>query len=214
MLSVVKQTYLDLSVFQSFHSRRFIVLSLILLAANALFFYAVTDLNNLVAEMSEDGLIENVQLLYLALAAVAFLIGGLRAEGPARMFAVGMAVLMVIFFFRELEVEPTGPLSSYFKSHAFRWHEAALVIAFAGVYIFRRAYYVRPVLQFVFSRKAWPFYLAAALIVLGEVFEKMHGFAYNEFAEEVLESLSYLLLLCLGMRSIVAPQSQSASSLS
>lgn len=99
---------------------------------NTLFFYLVTDLNNLVVEMGEEGLLENLQLVYLALAALAFLIGGLRSEGPARMFAIGMCMLMLIFFFRELEVEPNGPVSSYIKSHAFRWHEAVLVIGFAA----------------------------------------------------------------------------------
>lgn len=179
------------------------MLSMALLVVNALFFYLMTDLNNLVVEMSESGLVENLQLVYLGLAAIAFLLGGLQAERAARMFAIGMCVLMLVFFFRELEIEPTGLVSSYIKSHAFRWHEAVVVIGFAAVYIFRHSDYVRPVLTFIFSRKAWPFYLAAALILLGEIFEKMHGFAYNEFVEEVLESLSYFLLLCLGIRSII-----------
>ncbi|MBX8800408.1 hypothetical protein [Pseudochrobactrum asaccharolyticum] len=198
-------------MFPSFSSRGFISLTIGLLLINALFFYLVTDLNNLAVEMGEEGLLENLQLIYLGLAALAFLIGGLRSEGPARMFAIGMCLLMLIFFFRELEVEPTGPVSGYIKSHAFRWHEAILVIGFAAVYIFLHSAYVRPVLQFVFSRKAWPFYLAAALILFGEVFEKMDGFAYNEFFEEVLESLSYFMLLCLGVRSIVAAPAQKQS---
>ncbi len=191
-------------MFQSYTSRGFIWLSIVLLLANTVIFYCVTDLNNLAVEMGEDGLLENLQLVYLGLAALAFLIAGLRDEGPERMFAIGMCVLMLIFFFRELEVEPNGPVTGYIKSHAFRWHEAIVVIAFAAIYIFRHTDYVRPVFAFVLSRKAWPFYLAAALILLGEVFEKMHGFAYNEFFEEVLESLSYFLLLCLGVRSIIA----------
>jgi hypothetical protein len=198
-------------VFPSFSSRGFISLTIGLLLINALFFYLVTDLNNLAVEMGEEGLLENLQLIYLGLAALAFLIGGLRSEGPARMFAIGMCLLMLIFFFRELEVEPTGPVSGYIKSHAFRWHEAILVIGFAAVYIFLHSAYVRPVLQFVFSRKAWPFYLAAALILFGEVFENMDGFAYNVFFEEVLESLSYFMLLCLGVRSIVAAPAQKQS---
>ena len=191
-------------MFPSYSSRGFISLTMALLLINALFFYLVTDLNNLVVEMGEEGLLENLQLVYLGLAALAFLIGGLRSEGPARMFAIGMCLLMLIFFFREFEVEPTGPVSSYIKSHAFRWHEAVVVVAIAAVYIFRHSDYVRPALKFVFSRQAWPFYMAAALILLGEVFEKMHGYAYNEFVEEVLESLSYFMLLCLGIRSILA----------
>lgn len=190
-------------MFQSYTSRGFIIMSMVLLLANALFFYFITDMNNLVVEMGEDGLLENLQLIYLGLAALAFLIGGLRTEGPARMFAIGMCVLMLIFFFRELEVEPTGAISSYFKSHAFRWHEAVLVIGFAALYIFRNPHYVRPVIAFVLSRKAWPFYLAAVLILFGEVFEKMHNLSYNEFLEEALESLSYFLLLCLGVQSII-----------
>ena len=198
-------------MFPSYSSRGFISLTIVLLLVNALFFYLVTDLNNLVVEMGEEGLLENLQLVYLALAALAFLIGGLRTEGPARMFAIGMCMLMLIFFFRELEVEPTGPVSSYLKSHAFRWHEAVLVIGFAAIYIFRHSGYVRPVLQFVFSRKAWPFYMAAVLILFGEVFEKMHDYAYNEFWEEVFESLSYFMLLCLGIRSILAAPAQKQS---
>lgn len=200
----MEQFYPDSSVFQSYTSRGFILLSLVLLLANALFFYLITDMNNLVVEMGEDGLLENLQLIYLGLAALAFLIGGLRVQGPARMFAIGMCVLMLIFFFRELEVEPTGLITGYFNSHGFRWHEAILVIGFAAVYIFRKPNYVRPVVAFVLSRKAWPFYLAAALILLGEVFEKMHGLSYNEFVEEVMESMSYFLLLCLGVQSILA----------
>lgn len=195
-------------MFPSYSSRGFIGLTIVLLLLNAVLFYLVTDLNNLAIEMGEEGLLENLQLIYLGLAALAFLIGGLRSEGPARMFAIGMCLLMLIFFFREFEIEPTGPVSSYIKSRAFRWHEAIVVIGFAAIYIFRRTHYVRPALQFVFSRKAWPFYMAAGLILLGEVFEKMDSFAYHEFFEEVLESLSYFTLLCLGIRSILAAPAQ------
>lgn len=191
-------------MFQSYSSRGFITLSLALILVNALFFYLITDLNHLTVEMGEDGLLENIQLVYLGLAALAFLIGGLRTQGPERMFAIGMCLLMMIFFFREIEVEPIGPISSYFKSRAFRWHETIFVIGFAAIYIFKHSDYVRPAINFVVSRKAWPFYLAAALVLLGEVFEKMHGFAYNEFVEEVIESSSYLLLLCLAVRSALS----------
>lgn len=191
-------------MFPSYSSRRFIGLTISLLLINAIFFYLVTDLNNLAVEMGEEGLLENLQLVYLGLAALAFLIGGLRSEGPARMFAIGMCLLMLVFFFREFEIEPTGPISSYIKSRAFRLHEAIFVIGFAAIYIFRHTDYVRPAMKFVFSRHAWPFYMAAVLIFFGEFFEKMDGYAYNEFVEEVLESLSYFTLLCLGIRSIIA----------
>lgn len=197
-------------MFPSYSSRSFTSVTVVLLLLNALFLYLITDLNNLEVEMAETGFVENLQLVYLGLAAIAFLIGGLRVEGPARMFAIGMSVLMWIFFFREFEIEPTGPVSGYIKSHTFRWHEAIVVVAIAGIYIFRRAQYVRPVIEFVLSRKAWPFYLAAVLILTGEVFEKMHGFTYNEFFEEVLESLSYFMLLCLGVRSIFAQPDEAA----
>lgn len=197
-------------MFPSYSSRSFTSVTVVLLLLNALFLYLITDLNNLEVEMAETGFVENLQLVYLGLAAIAFLIGGLRVEGPARMFAIGMSVLMWIFFFREFEIEPTGPVSGYIKSHSFRWHEAIVVVAIAAIYIFRRAQYVRPVIEFVLSRKAWPFYLAAVLILTGEVFEKMHGFTYNEFFEEVLESLSYFMLLCLGVRSIFAQPDEAA----
>ncbi|MBK3745937.1 hypothetical protein G3A39_43095 [Paraburkholderia aspalathi] len=197
-------------MFQSYSSRGFILLTIALLVVNALFFYFVTDMNNLAVEMGEEGLLENLQLVYLGLGAFAFLFGGMRLQGPARMFAIGMCLLMLIFFLRELEIAPTDAVSDYLNTAAFRWHETFVVVGIAAIYIFRRSEYVLPVLRFVFSLKAWPFYLAAALVLLGEVFEKMHGFAYNEFIEEVLESLSYFLLLCLGVQSILSARKKPA----
>lgn len=194
-----------------FYSRRFILLSLLVLLLNAAFFLLVTDFSHLAEAMSEQGLIENIQLLYLGLAALGFFIGALRLRAEPRMFLTGMAVLMLVFFFRELEVEPVGGVSSYLKSRAFRWHEAFVVLLIAGTYIFSKKQYLRAVIGFIFSRAAWPFYLAAGFVLLGEVFEKMYGFSYHEFAEEMLESLSYLLLLCLAVHAALLPSHKAAT---
>lgn len=191
-------------MFQTYASRKLAVLSLLLLTIYSLFLLWMTDLNNLAAEMAEDGLIETQQLLVLAAAALAFFLGGMRSHEAPRMFAVGLCVLILVFFFRELEVEPTGPLSSYLKSRAFRWHEAFIVGLIATIYIRRHSDYVRPVMQFIFSRQAWLFHLSAALVIFGEVFEKMHGFVYHQLVEEIMESQSYLLLLCLGICSLLS----------
>ncbi|MGU3574852.1 hypothetical protein ACLBWZ_04945 [Brucellaceae bacterium C25G] len=154
--------------------------------------------------MSEDGLLEQLQNVYLALAVIAFLIAGLRHKNETRMFYIGMSWLMVLFFFRELEIKPVGPISSYFDSHAFRWHEGIVTIIFAGIYIWLRPQFIKPIAQYVFSAKCWPYYLAAFLLIMGEVFEKyLHQLYYNQFFEEMSECLGYIILLALAVRAII-----------
>lgn len=98
-------------------SRLFIFSTCLLMLVNIIFFYSILDPENLDFQMSEEGLLERVQNLYLALAAFGFFIGGLKHKAESRMFYIAMSWLMVLFFFREMVLEPEGPISSYIRSH-------------------------------------------------------------------------------------------------
>ncbi|MFK4823995.1 hypothetical protein ACI0FM_04240 [Paenochrobactrum sp. BZR 588] len=192
----------------SYPSRQFILITFVLMLVNAIFFYSILDPENIDFQMSEEGLLEQVQNVYLALAAVAFLIGGLRHHAEKRMFYIAMSWLMVLFFFREMVVEPHGPISSYIHSHQFRWHEAIVTVIFAAIYVWRCPSYVKPVMQYVLSPKCWPYYFAAFLLVMGEVFERQTQWYYNQFFEELSECLGYVILLVLGVCSILSAKAQ------
>lgn len=183
-------------------SRNFVLITGLFMLVNAIFFYAILDPQNIDFQMSEEGLLEQVQNVYLALAAVAFLIGGIRHNAEKRMFYIAMSWLMVLFFFREMVLEPNGPVSSYIHSHQFRWHEAILTVILAGAYIWMRSSYVKPIVQYVLSPKCWLYYFAAFLLVMGEVFERQNQWYYNQFFEEISECLGYVVLLALAVRSI------------
>lgn len=170
---------------------------------NVLFFTYMLDPENIDFQMSEEGLLERVQNIYLALAAIAFLIGGLRHQRQERMFYIGMSLLMALFFFRELVVEPQGMITTYIHSHQFRWHEAIFTIAFAGLYVWFRPSYVKPIIHYVLSPKCWPFYVAAILMVMGEFFERQTKLPFYQFYEEMSECLGYVILLVLGLRSMI-----------
>lgn len=189
-------------------SRNFVLITGLFMLVNAIFFYAILDPQNIDFQMSEEGLLEQMQNVYLALAAVAFLIGGLKHKAEKRMFYIAMSWLMVLFFFREMVLEPHGPISSYIHSHQFRWHEAILTVIFAGAYVWMRPAYVKPIVQYVLSPKCWLYYFAAFLLVMGEVFERQTQWYYNQFFEELSECLGYVILLSLGVRSILTAKAE------
>lgn len=183
-------------------SRGFITRALLAMLVSSALLLIISGYYELKYYTSEAGPVEILQECYLGLAAIGFLIGGLRHRAETRMFLIGMAVLMVVFLLRELDLEPVGVITTYMDSRYFRLHETIVVIIIAGVYIFMRPNYLKSIFKFLASKQASLFYLAAALAVLGEIFEKMRGFPLNELFEEVFEAASYLLLLCLALRSM------------
>ena len=169
------------------------------LAINALYFWMTINPADVSVSLDESGPIETVQLVYLTGAFLLFLAAAAILSGAERMFCVAMAMLGFIFFFRELEVDKVGPISTYFESKSHRVHETILIVVIATVYLILRWRLVGDVTRFVFSKSAWPFYVAALLLLIGAVFDILHGSVPNQIKEEIFECSSYLALLLIAM---------------
>lgn len=148
---------------------------------------------------SEDGLLEQLQNILLLLATLVFAIRAYRSHTVDRAICVGAALLCILFFFREAEFPPDAPFAAYLSSRAFRWHEALVIFAIVVPYAALRWRLAPYLIRYVASRQAWPFYLAAILLVIGYWFDKF-GSRYmdlyaSRFWEELAESVAYCLLV-------------------
>jgi hypothetical protein len=176
---------------------RFALFLFFFLAINALYFWMRINPADVSVSLDESGPIETVQLVYLAGAFFLFLAAAALLSGAERMFCVAVAMLCFIFFFRELEMDKVGPISGYLESKAHRVHETILVALVAIVYLVLRWRLAGGVFRFVFSKAAWPFYVAALLLLAGAIFDIVHGSVPNQIKEEIFECSSYLALLLI-----------------
>ncbi len=169
------------------------------LVINALYFWLTINPADVSVSLDESGPIETVQLIYLAGAALLFLAAAALLSIAERMFCIGLAMLSLVFFFRELEVEKVGPFGTYLESKSFRIHETIAIAAVAILYLVLRWRLIGDVARFVFNKSAWPFYVAALLLLLGAIFEIFHGPVPNQIKEEIAECSSYLALLLIAV---------------
>lgn len=173
------------------------LLLLLALIVNIGYFAWAINPADVSVSLDESGAIETFQLAYLAGAAVLFFAAGMMRARASRMFCIGMAVLCTVFFFRELEIDKIGPITGYLNSKIFRVHEAILVVGLALAYLVFRWQFVGEVARFVFSKAAWPFYVAAVFLLIGAYCDTQHGTVAMQIKEEIFESASYLSLLVI-----------------
>ncbi len=172
--------------------------ALLLLAAlilNIGYFAFTIDPSDVSVSLDESGAIETFQLAYIAGAIALFFIAGMLQHKAGRMFSIGMAVLGIVFFLRELEVDRVGPITTYVNSKVFRVHEAIVIIGVACVYLAFRWRMVGEIARFVLSKSAWPFYVAAIFLLIGAYCDSQHGTVAMQIKEEIAESASYLALM-------------------
>lgn len=174
--------------------------------SNALYFWLTIDPVDVSVSLDESGIIETVQLVYLAGGSLLFFFAAATLSGAERMFCVAIAILCLVFLLRELEIASAGPFTAYLESKSFRIHETLLVAGVAISYMVFRWDLIDDVLRFVFSKSAWPFYLAGILLSAGAIFDMLHGSVPNQIKEEILECSCYLaLLLIAGAISVQQP---------
>lgn len=176
---------------------KFALFLFILLAINALYFWLRIDPLDVSVSLDESGPIETVQLVYLAAGALLFFAAAVTLSGAERMFCVAMAMLCLVFFLREMEIDDAGPIAAYLESKLLRTHEALVVAAVTIVYLVFRWSLIGGVVRFVLSKSAWPFYVAAVLLLVGGIFDVFHGPVPNQIKEEIFECSSYLALLLI-----------------
>jgi hypothetical protein len=173
----------------------FALLLFVALVFNIGYFAFTIDPRDVSVSLDESGAIETFQLAYIAGAIALFFIAGLLQHKAGRMFCMGLAVLCIVFFLRELEVSRVGPITTYMNSKIFRVHEAIVIIAVACIYLAFRWRTVGDITRFVFSTAAWPFYVAAIFLLIGAYCDSQHGTVSMQIKEEIAESASYLTLM-------------------
>jgi len=176
---------------------KFALFLFVLLISNALYFWLTIDPVDVSVSLDESGLIETVQLVYLATAALLFFFAAATLSGAERMFCVAIAILCLVFFLREFEAASSGPFTAYLESRSLRIHETLLVAGIGISYMALRWNLMDNVVRFAFSRAAWPFYVAGILLLAGAIFDIFHGSVPNQIKEEILECSCYLALLLI-----------------
>lgn len=154
---------------------------------------------------AEEGPLETIQEWFLAAAFLFLAASALKQpRGAARLASICGAILVAIFFFRELEPVGQGPIATYFQSGAFRLHETIAIALLALAIIPTGIRFVPEIARWVFSRSSWPFLLAGACVLVGEWLDGHHVFFGIEWLpraiEETFETFAYAVILACSQR--------------
>jgi len=164
-------------------------------------FSALAWRSGLAAVSRENGPMENTQLVGLAMAILAFAAVAVRTRDAERMVATGMAVLCMIFLWRELDFRSFGPRSwmAFFHTRTFKLAFGAAITAGMTIYWLRRRDLLPTVFRYSFSRQSWPLWLGGFLLIVGEASEyiakKHYHHAIFVFLEELAENWGFAALL-------------------
>jgi hypothetical protein len=145
----------------------------------------------------ENGPMEHMSELLLLAAAYYFGRAAINSTDADRMAALGAMTLSLLFFFRELELPVTGPITAYLDSNTFRWHETIVVLAVFIPYFAMRWRLIPEILRFLLTSHVLPFIGVLAFLLCGDLFDQIKPAAENinlfMFIEEMFEFVAYTL---------------------
>ncbi len=146
---------------------------------------------------SENGPVENLQLLFLAVAAVVF--GGLafRLTHAARLVALGAGALCLQFFFREFRTPIPNPILEFLSSSQFLALLAAALGALILIQIYLNWAHIPALITWLVRFEWWPFLLGGILLVVSDLFEKTH----LELVEEMIELNASVVFAIIAARA-------------
>lgn len=199
-------------------NRRFWLVAGVLLLVVPVAATLLTGTIGLEATGRESGPLELTQEVSLVLAALFYAAAAVRQQQAERMASVGAGIVAIVFFLRELELPATGPVTAYLDSSRFRWHEAAIVVAIAVIYLALRWRLLPVFVRYLRELRAWPFVLVAALLLAGTLLDGRHwlwGIAFlPTVIEESFETAAYLVFLLTSLhvyRHATADRAEPAS---
>ncbi|MCB1490153.1 MAG: hypothetical protein KDJ88_22170 [Bauldia sp.] len=131
----------------------------------------------------EDGPIETVQLIMLALAGGGFLVLIPRLRHGARIVVSGAAAICIMFFFREFETPVHNAVLDFMSHDGFLWILAAALGVFLAIQIHLNWAHVPAFLGWLVRLEWWPWIVGGSILLISSVFEAMH----MEVIEELLE---------------------------
>ncbi|AKJ29381.1 hypothetical protein [Caldimonas brevitalea] len=165
------------------------------------------DLTHLFAE---DGTLEMLEAAVLAVACVVFLVGAARRPQPQRLILLFLALLMLAFSLRELDVERfdvpelVKQLGAGKGRNVLLGSGLALIVGYASL---RFGLYWRAGFGFLHTTAGKLLLWGGAFVVLGELFEKYFLVPHHVLFEESFELLGYCLIVLCGVAAQLVPTS-------
>ncbi|MGQ9425269.1 hypothetical protein ACXYTJ_05975 [Gilvimarinus sp. F26214L] len=150
----------------------------------------------------ENGLLENLQALFITMAALAFLLSMFLQTEVERLINAGCILLCGIFLLREVDLERIFPGTmlatlGHGTGRALLLGSAALALAVLALR--RLEYYLLALPRFLNSRAGRLLGLAGLALVAGQVFEELSGLPHNVFWEECAELMGYFFVALSGL---------------
>lgn len=180
---------------------KFKLLSFLILGSifilNLISAYSVFILNDK-SSYAENGVIENLQAVVLAISCITFLVLGLREKAPAKLILLFCTLLCYSFLLRELDVERLNVHEAFKVIGSGIGRNITLVIGFTAMAFFAASkfnLYKKAGIQFIKSKPGVLLLSAGMFLIIGDVFEKSRTVIHHVFFEESFELLGYCLIL-------------------
>ena len=160
-------------------------------------FYYVS--NNHSQIYAEDGLIENIQASFLAIACLVYLAVAVLDKQSKTLILLFCSLLCYGFVLRELDVEKLNVPSAIKFMGSGVGRNASVGAAFAAILIYVGfsgfTQHVKTAVAFFKVKSGALLLVAAVFLFVGEFFEKQTEMVFHVFYEEMLELLGYLFIL-------------------
>ena len=147
---------------------------------------------------SNEGPLEAVQLVVLAVVALSFIALIYRVRHAARLVASGAAALSILLFFREFETPFRDPTLDFMSSDPMLYYLSVVLSVFVVTQVSLNWSHMPAFLGWLGRFEWWPFLFAGVLLVVGRRFEMAH----MAVVEEVLELDGYLVLAIIATAAL------------
>jgi hypothetical protein len=147
---------------------------------------------------SNEGPLEAVQLVVLAVVILSFIALIYRVRHAARLVASGAAGLCILLFFREFETPVRNPTLDFMSNDRMLYYLSVVLSVFILIQVFLNWSHMPAFLGWLRRIEWWPFLFAGVLLVVGRRFEMAH----MAVIEEVLELDGYLVLAIIATAAL------------
>ena len=165
--------------------------------------HAVFVLND-VTVYAENGPIENLQVVVLAICVFVYL-GAAMEEEREKLILLSCSWLCVSFILREVDVERLNVHEALIFIGSGVGRNTMLTLGFVALLTCataRFSYYKKAALEFLISKSGKLLVLGGVFLGMGGFFDKSPSILHNTFYEETLELFGYCLILLSAANSI------------
>lgn len=151
-----------------------------------------------VAIYDENGPLETLQAILLAISCLVFLAPVVLKKGREKLILLFFSLLCYSFSLRELDVERLNVHDAVKFLGSGIGRNTTLAVAFMAILVyagFNFSYYKRAAILFIKSRPGILLLIAGLLLFMADLFEKSHSLSHNAFYEEILELCGYFFIL-------------------